>query len=65
MTSVNSRENCKAKGGKIYEPKNVFEIHEIAKISCLPWGIAWPNWYNKIIYNNPHFEVRKCYLLFS
>ena len=33
-TFVNSKENCKAKGGKIYEPKNVYELN----------GIAMQNW---------------------
>ena len=42
-TFVNSKENCKAKGGKIYEPKNVVELNEIANLSarlgiCMDWS---------------------------
>ena len=36
LTFVDARENCKAKGGKLYEPKDVDEMNEIAKISGLP-----------------------------
>ena len=34
-TFVNSRENCKSKGGKLYEPKDVVEMNEIAQLSGL------------------------------
>ena len=46
---VNSRENCKSKGGKLYEPKDVVEMNEIAQLS----GLA--NWFwigLRIIRNN-------------
>ena len=53
-TFVNSKENCKAKGGKIYEPKNVVELNEIANLSARLgiWGFVWIG--VRIIYNNPH-----------
>ena len=53
-TFVNSKENCKAKGGKIYEPKNVADFHEIANLAArnYVWGFVWIG--IRIIYNNPH-----------
>ena len=55
---VNSRENCKSKGGKLYEPKDVVDLNEIAQLSGLAkvgptLGLA--NWFwigLRIIYNN-------------
>ena len=52
-TFVNSKENCKAKGGKIYEPKNVVELNGIANLAA-KLGISGFVWIGiRIIYNNP------------
>ena len=52
-TFVNSKENCKAKGGKIYEPKNVIEMNGIANLAA-KLGISGFVWIGiRIIYNNP------------
>ena len=52
-TFVNSKENCKAKGGRIYEPKNVVELNGIAYLAA-KLGISGFVWIGiRIIYNNP------------
>ena len=53
-TFVKSRENCKEKGGKLYEPKDAVEIKEIAKIFGIPVGFVWIG--IRIIYNNPYLN---------
>ena len=51
-TFVNSKENCKAKGGKIYEPKNVYELTGIANLAA-KLGISGFVWIGiRITYNN-------------
>ena len=51
-TFVNSKENCKAKGGKIYEPKNAYELTGIANLAA-KLGISGFVWIGiRIIYNN-------------
>ena len=36
MNFEDARENCKQKGGKLYEPKNALEIKQMASIA---WGV--------------------------
>ena len=57
-TFVNSRENCKSKGGKLYEPKDVVELNEIAHLSGLR------NWFwigLRIIYNDSIYNANYVY----
>ena len=61
-TFVNSRENCKSKGGKLYEPKDVVEMNEIAQLS----GLA--NWFwigLRIILLIRDMVVESCYRRFG